>query len=133
MATTMADSRYTGPAYPLGPSVAGTFGPKPDLNVVLTSIANIITTPLGTVAYDQAMGCYVPFLVFDLNDEVTRALIRYYTFKALSEQEPRIVVYGVFTEEQDEHTVVVSVSFSLVGDPSGDVHNAPIPFSVKGA
>lgn len=125
--------RYTGPAFPYGPSVAGTLGPKSDIAVIFTSIENIIGTPVGTVPYDPTIGSYVPYLLFDLNDEVNRSLIRYYTFKDLSAQEKRIVVYGAYTQETDDHTIEVMVSFSLVGDPTGEVHSAPVPFNVKGS
>jgi phage baseplate assembly protein W len=124
-----AAMRYTGPAYPFGADAHGVFGPKSDLAVVITSIANILSTPKGTVPHNPALGSWVPLLLFELNDEVTRSLIRHYTIKDLSEQEPRIVVRGVFTRSPTEHAVVVTVGFSLVGDPTGRVFNAPVQFS----
>lgn len=125
----MPTGRYAGPAYPLGPSPAGTWGPKPDLNVLFTSIVNILKTPKGSVPYDLNIGSVVPELVFDQNDEVTLGLIRHFTFKDITEQEPRVVVERVFTEREDDHTVHVTVGVSVVGDPDDEVHNVPVKFT----
>lgn len=121
--------RYTGLAYPFGVEAGNALGPKDDLAVIFTSIVNILTTPKGTVPYDPKMGSQVPYLVFEPNDEVTRNLIRYFSNKDLSEQEPRIVVYAVFTEQPDDHTVVVTVGFQIVGDPTAKQYNAPATFT----
>lgn len=121
--------RYTGLAYPFGVDAGNALGAKDDVAVIFTSIVNILTTPKGTVPYDPKMGSQVPFLVFEPNDEVTRNLIRYFTYKDLSEQEPRIVVYAVFTEQPDDHSVVVTAGFQIVGDPTAKQYNAPATFT----
>lgn len=121
--------RYVAPAYPFGATVGSVFGGKSDENVVVTSIINILTTPKGTVPYDPLMGSEVPFLVFEILDEITVSLIRYFTFKDLTEQEPRIVVRNVVAERVGEHTVVVQVGYSLVGDPEGQVFGTPVVFN----
>lgn len=122
------NERFTGPAYPFGPDVAGALGPKPDVNVIYTSISNIITTPKGSVPHNPRMGSVVPDLMFDINDEVTRQLVRYYTEKDLREQEPRIVVLAVYTEQpaSDESAIIVTVAFRIVGDPTETVYSAPV-------
>lgn len=120
--------RYTGAAFPLGPDESTTLGPKSDLMVVFTSIANILSTPKGSVVYAPELGSIVPHLMFEPLDEVTLGLIRYYTFKDLSDQEPRAVVHTVYTVRNGDFGVRVSPSFSLVGDPRGEVHNAPLTF-----
>lgn len=121
--------RYVGPAYPFGATVGSVLGGKPDEAVVVTSIINILTTPKGTVPYDPLMGSEVPFLVFEILDEITVSLIRYFTFKDLTEQEPRIVVRTVVAERVDPHTVVVQVGYSLVGDPEGQVFGTPVTYN----
>ena len=123
--------RYTGPAYNFGPDPEGTLGPKDDINVVVTSIVNILTTEKYSVPHEPLLGSFVPSLLFDLNDERTHALVRYYTIKDLTDQEPRIVVLACYTQQVDEHSLEVMVSFKLVGDPTGKVHNAPITFETS--
>lgn len=123
--------RFTGPAYPFGPSWAGTLGPKTDVEVIFTSIANIITTPIGTVPYRPFEGSEVPNLVFEPNDAVTRGLIRYFVERDLRRQEPRAKVLAVRTvvPDNDPHTVVITIAFSIVGDPEGRVFSAPVEFN----
>lgn len=123
--------RFTGPAYPFGPSWAQTLGPKTDLEVVFTSVVNILTTPIGTIPYDPFLGSEVPNLVFEPNDAITQGLIRYFVERDLRRQEPRVNVAFVRTvvPENEPHKVVVTVAFQIVGDPEGRVFSAPISFN----
>ena len=127
----IATQRYTGPAYPFGPSVNGTLGPKDDFSVVVTSMINILTTPRGSVVYDPEIGSDVPLLIFEVLDEITLNLIRYYTRKDLTEQEPRMTVRQVFAQVDpaDPNRVHVNVGFSLVGDPDGSIYGIPVVFT----
>lgn len=121
--------RYTGPALMFGSEPESVFGPKPDRNVVLTSIYNILTTAAGSVPYNPRIGSVVPGLLFEPLDDITLHLIRYYAGKELSEQEPRIRVRTVLTSRTGDNKVSVSVSFQLVGDPIGEVFGANLDFS----
>ena len=134
MANDTGIGRFTGPAYPFGPDPAGVLGPKADINVIYTSICNIVTTPRGSMPYNPRLGSFIPLLLFDIADEITLQLIRYFTEKDLREQEDRIVVSAVYTEQpdDDENTVVVTVGFQLVGDPSGTTYSAPVVFPREG-
>lgn len=122
---------YTGPAYPFGPSWSGTLGPKTDVEIVFTSVANILTTPIGTWPPDPRLGSEIPNLVFEPNDEVTRSLIRYYTVRDLGAQEPRAQVLTVRTwaPNDDPHRVIVTVAFRVRGDPLGRVFSAPLEYN----
>jgi len=121
--------RYAGPAYPFGPSPDLVLGPKDDANVVLSSICNIITTPKGSVPYNPKLGSQVPYLLFDINDEVTQGLIRHYTLKDVGEQDPRAIINRVQIDlPVDGHTIIVLVSFSIAGDARGQVYSAPVFF-----
>lgn len=124
-------TRYTGPAYMFGPSWSGTLGPKTDLEVIFTSISNIITTERSTIPYRPDTGSEVPRLVFDPNDVITRASIRYFVRRDISRQDPRISVLSVRTEVPDgePHTVVVTVAFAIIGDPSNRIFSAPVEFN----
>lgn len=118
----MARQRYTGPAYPFGGTIGTILGGKPDVNVVVTSITNILTTPKGSVPYDPHMGSIIPLLIFEILDDITMSLIGYYTYKDLTEQEPRIAVQSVTPAQEGEHRVTVQVGFSIVGDPDERVY-----------
>ena len=123
--------RYTGPAYPFGPSWAQTLGPKTDLEVIFTSIVNILTTTLRTLPYRPDGGSEIPNLVFEPNDAITRGLIRYFVQRDLDRQEPRAEVEVVRTvvPENEPHTVVVTVAFRITGDPEDRVFSAPVEFN----
>jgi phage baseplate assembly protein W len=128
--------RYTGPAYPFRNTVYGTMGPKTDVEVLFTSMVNILTTPKGTLPYDPNFGSEIPNLVFEPNDEVTRSLIRHFVVKDLGEQEPRVIVQGVHTdvdERQDPNRVNITVSWTVVGDPNGQVFSGPVGFRLTAA
>ena len=125
----MVQGRFTGPAYAFGPSPSGTLGPRDDVAVVASSIANILTTPKGSVFYNPEIGSVIPDLLFEINDEVTRSLIRHYVNKDISEQDPRVNVVSVYTEvPEDGNTIIVTLAFSLVGDPLAQVYSAPVIF-----
>lgn len=130
-ATTQNFGRFTGPAYQFGPSWALTLGPKSDVEVIFTSVVNILTTPIGSIPYDPFLGSEVANLVFEPNDAVTQGLIRYFVERDLRRQEPRANVLFVRTvvPENEPHTVVVTVAFQIVGDPEQRVFSAPIEFN----
>jgi len=127
----MALGRFTGPAYPFGPSWALTLGPKSDLETLFTSIVNIITTPVGSYPPDPFLGSEIPNLVFEPNDGATRNLIRHFVKRDLGRQEPRAVVRSVRTVVpiNEPNTVVVTIAFQIVGDSEGRVFSAPIEFN----
>jgi len=106
-------------------------GPKTDIEVLFTSVVNILTTRKGTLPYDPPFGSEVPDLVFEPNDEITRALIQYFTDKDLGEQEPRINIEATRTDTDPQNSpndVNVLVSWTIVGDPSGQLYGGPIGF-----
>ncbi len=122
-------NRFPGPAYRFGATVEGVLGLKVDKHVIITSYINILTTQKGSIPYDPNIGSVVPELLFEPNDEITKGLIRFFTFKDLTDQEPRALVRAVFTEQPDDDSVVVTVAFSIVGDSSAAVHGVSLPLS----
>lgn len=110
--------RYTSAAFPFGTNVGLVLGAKSDEDVISTSIRNIILTPVGRQPYDPNVGSFIPLLVFEPNNVITQQLIRYYTAKALAEQEPRINVLAVFVASTDEHSITVRVAYSILSDPT---------------
>jgi len=125
--------RFTGPAYPIKTTMGGALGPATDVEILFTSMVNILTTRKGTIPYDPKFGSVVPDLVFEPNDEVTHALIRYFTKKDL-EQDPRINIIAVHTnvdEKAEPYRVNIGVSWTIVGDPTGQVLSGPISFRLS--
>lgn len=121
--------RYTGPAFPFGSTPQFVFGPKDDVLVIATSIVNILSTPKESIPYDPSIGSQVPYLLFELLDEITVMTIRQFAAKEVSEQEPRVVVTSVSTDIPqggDSLTVIISVGFQIVGDPFGRTFNVPV-------
>jgi phage baseplate assembly protein W len=128
--------RYTGPAYPFRSTIYGVLGPKTDVEVLFTSMVNILTTVKGTIPYDPSFGSEIPNLVFEPNDEITRSLIRHFVVKDLGEQEPRVNVIAVRTDIDpvtNPYFVNIVVSWTVVGDPSGQVFSGPVGFRLSAA
>jgi phage baseplate assembly protein W len=138
MASRLQDSpklgRYTGPAYPFKYTVGGALGPKTDVEVIFTSMVNILTTARGTLPYAPKFGSEIPNLVFEPNDEITRSLIRYFVRKDLEEQDPRVNVIAVRTDVDETnapYTVHITVTWAIVGDPTGRVFSGPVSFRLS--
>jgi len=125
--------RFTGPSYPFRNTIFGVMGPKTDVEILFTSMVNILTTSKGTIPWDPNFGSEIPDLVFEPNDEITRSLIRHFVRKDLGAQEPRINVQTVSTdvsEQEDPNRVNIQVSWTIVGDPSGQTYSGPVGFNV---
>ncbi len=118
--------RHTGSAFPFRVGITGVLGSKSDEEVISTSIRNIILTPQGRQPYDPTIGSLIPSLVFEPNDIITTQLIRYYTKKALEEQEPRIDVSGVLVQSVGEHTITIRVGYIIRGDPQHRQRAIPV-------
>lgn len=128
-ASTPSAGRFSGPAFPFGSTPQAVFGVKDDVLVIATSIVNILSTPRGSVPYDPTLGSQVPYLLFEVLDDVTIMTIRQFAAKEISEQEPRVVVTSVETDvplDGDALTVVISVGFRIVGDPLQRTYNVPV-------
>ena len=121
--------RYTGPAFPFGATPQLVFGPKDDVLVVATSLVNILSTPIESIPYDPSIGSQVPYLLFEVLDEITIMTIRQFAEKEISEQEPRVLVVSVETDvplDGDALAVIISVGFQIVGDSFARTFNVPV-------
>lgn len=118
--------RHTGAAFPFSVGITGVLGPKTDEEVIATSIRNIILTPQGRQPYDPTIGSLIPSLVFEPNDVITLQLVRYYTKKALDEQEPRIDVTGVLVQRPGDHVISLRVGYIIRGDPERQQRVIPV-------
>ncbi len=121
--------RYTGAAFPFGTTPQTVFGPKDDTLIVATSIVNILSTPFESVPYDPSIGSQVPYLLFEVLDEITVMTIRQIAGQEITAQEPRVVVVSIDTDvpsDGDELSVIISVGFQIVGDPFGRTFNVPV-------
>jgi len=118
--------RHTGAAFPFSVGVAGVLGAKTDEEVISTSIRNIILTPLGRQPYDPTIGSLIPSLVFEPNDAITVQLVRYYTRKSITEQEPRVDVTGILVQTVGEQTISLRVGYIIRGDPERRQRVVPV-------
>ena len=123
--------RYTGPAFPLGPEPDGVLGPKPDINVILTSIFNIITTPKGSVPYDPELGSEVPYLLFELETSAVYRAVNYFARKDLRDQEPRIQVSRVDVDRVGDGEIRTVIHFGIIGDSVNRTYHASMSFRQK--
>jgi phage baseplate assembly protein W len=110
--------KFTGAAYPLGNSVSSTLGGKPDVNVIVSSIRNILTTPKGTVPYNPEIGSLIPSLVFGQNDATLHALMAYYAKTDIERQEPRCRVKSATAFSATPNNLTLQVIIELVGQPT---------------
>jgi len=124
----MVDTRYAGPAYPFGATIGSVFGAKDSVSTITTSIVNILTTPKGSRPEDPNKGSVVPHLIFEILDDITLSLISYFTYKDLTEQEPRIYVRSVSAFRDGDHKAACQVGFSLIGDTEETVYGAVIRY-----
>ena len=123
------EGRFSGPAFPFGVTPQAVFGVKDDVLVIATSIVNILSTPKESIPYDPSIGSQVPYLLFEVLDDVTVMTIRQFAAKEISEQESRVIVVSVDTDtplDGDALSVVISVGFRIVGDPLERQYNVPV-------
>ena len=119
-----------GPAFPFNDSVEGVLGIKDREQSIRTSIALILTTPVGRQVYNPNFGSYVPELVFDLIDDSTINLISFYVVDDLERNDPRIKVTSVEVNVPTEksHTIEVLVGFRDRDDEAETQLQAPVTF-----
>lgn len=120
-------------AYPFaGYGVRGVFEPKAEQFSYETSIRNILMTPKGSIPYDPDFGSALRQFVFDLNDEISQQLIKYYAFRDVQAQEPRLRVVGLdATFDVDNYTISFTVAFIAFSDPAqvpqmAKINNVPM-------
>ena len=76
----------------------GDFTKVIDINVILTSIKNLLLTPVGSYPFDPLYGSDLVKKVFDPADEITASEIKEETIEKIKIYEPRANVVDVFTE-----------------------------------
>ncbi len=126
MANTL--TKKSGPAFPFKSSIYGVLGNKTRRESLQTSIYLILTTPKGSIPYNQDLGSHVPLLVFEpLNDAVIN-LIHYYVVEDLEAQDPRVKVISIMVAIPESHNLLVQIGYRDRDDPSEVPQQTSIPF-----
>ncbi len=125
---------WTGPAFPFQIGVRGVLGPKSDDEVISTAIQITLKMRKGQWIPDPSAGSFVWDLLFEPLDSITIQLVRYYTFKDLTEQIPQIEVLSVDVEERrDEHLAIVKVAYLRRGDATATPKQTAVVFDRRRA
>lgn len=85
-------NRYTGMAYPFGPTLKEYFSAKNDRDILRTSIVNCIFTMFGERVMLGEFGSDIQNIPFAMNDEVTANDVRDIVQGTIERWDPRIEV-----------------------------------------
>lgn len=84
------NSRWRGPTLPFTPTPKGYFESRGTRSVILSSIMNILNTPLDSRIMMPQFGSVLHELVFEPNDDILGALAQSYVADAIARWEPRV-------------------------------------------
>lgn len=109
-------SRWRGPVCPFTQSGKGYFEARGTRSVILSSIINILETPLGTRIMLPQFGSRLPELVFEQNDEILAQMARTYIADALDRWEPRIRILNVdvFADQFRDDILIVRLTYTIL-------------------
>lgn len=85
---------------------------------VVRAIKNLIFTNRGERPFQPNLGCGIKKLLFEPMDDVTADLIRMEITTTITQYEPRVNLILVSVQPQQPDTYVVSITFSMVNQPS---------------
>ncbi len=117
----MQSQQFSGMAFPFGPSVLETFGPKSDEDVIRTSIQMILLTSLGERVMRPTFGSNVGLMLFDPNDKIFAIMLKNIIQDSLDEWENRVIIGQVEVstpEGTSDDTVVVRIPV-VISRPEG--------------
>lgn len=104
--------RYSGMAFGFGGTVMSTYYPKPDEDVLKSSIEMIMMTQPGERVMRPEFGAGIRFALFEPNDAVLKTTLRSMIQTAITEWEPRVIV-GPVDVAVYEQTVVIRVALAF--------------------
>lgn len=88
---------------------------------VIRAIKNLINTNRGERPFQPDLGCGIRKLLFEPMDDVTADLIRTEITTTITQYEPRVNLILVSVQPQEPDAYIVSITFSLVNQPSDAV------------
>lgn len=109
----MSRIRWLGPALPFTRGAEGYWTPQELVRLLPSSIYAILTTPVETRLWRPDFGSNLSHLVFEPNDQVLAAEVRFYTVEALRKWEPRIEIIAVSTVAY-EHEFKVQITYRIL-------------------
>lgn len=111
--------RYFGQGYPFGNTLKSYFDTKYDLDILRSSIINIVFTIYGERVMLPNFGSSIPETPFAQNDELTASIVRSDLTTAVTFWDPRIEVVSVSvsTDPSDPKLLAASVTYRDVNQP----------------
>lgn len=100
--------KYSGMAFPFGGTVLSTFYPKPDENVLRTSIEMILLTSFGERVMLPEFGSNLATAAFEPNDDMLAVLSQSIVLEAVNTWEGRVQV-GNAKVSSNEETITIIV------------------------
>ncbi|GHO83201.1 GPW/gp25 family protein [Dictyobacter formicarum] len=120
----------TGIAYPLQISTSGGIRASSGVQRIEESIRIILGTQYGERVMRPNFGCNLKSLVFAPNNEATANLARYYVEQGLTQWEPRIEVFEVLVENDNQHgLLLIEIHYRLRA--TQEVRSTLVPFSLE--
>lgn len=120
--------KYRGVAYPFLGTPGDMFTGKSDIDVLRSSIRNILLTPRGRQPWNPEYGSLIPLMIGENKSVKMPTLVAYYARKALSTQEPRIELLNVTVKESkdNQNTISINVFFRPFDVPETDVSSVEV-------
>ena len=97
--------------------VSGDITISEDQEAIIGSVRNILLTSFGELVYDYEAGANITSLLFGAgrDDIEIRTNIEY----AINSEEPRVIVRNIDIQQDDAHTVFITVTVAVKGDEIG--------------
>ena len=109
----LAKINWRGPALPIVRRQGGYFSSRNVYDLIRSSIYMILTTRIGSRVMRPEFGSNLPSLVFEQNDAVLSAQVRFYTVDAINRWEPRVRIMDVGAIING-HVFVVRLSYMIL-------------------
>jgi len=133
----MANDRWSDIAYPWKATLIDFVTPKPDVDVLKTSIINILLTRKGERVMRPTFGSDISDMVFELNDDILLAVLGEAVREAIEMWDDRIEFVD-FNAERNEHTIETKILIRNATDPlrnamsTIDINFTPVNVEVVG-
>ena len=104
----------TGYIFPIQLTSAGRPDIKGGTELLESSIANILSTTIGTRFFLGEYGTNLEQLLQEPNDIKTQILVKHFTVDVISKWEKRIEVLEVTLEAKNDYTLYIRIKYQLV-------------------
>ena len=112
----VTNSRWADVAFPWGPALKQVVDPKGDIDVLKTSIINILMTRPRERVMRPEFGSGIPDQIFEPNDDVLQATLGTAINEAVRRWDDRIELTK-FEADREDNTITVKITFRNTKDP----------------